>query len=55
MNGLKFEPGWRSAWITRLNLLFVKSKPPTSAWTAPSRVAIETRAPSTFGTWAKRQ
>ena len=36
MKGLNEEPGWRQAWVTWLNLLRLKSKPPTSAWIAPS-------------------
>ena len=36
MKGLNDEPGWRHAWVTWLNLLRLKSKPPTSARIAPS-------------------
>jgi hypothetical protein len=36
MKGLKLEPGWRQAWVTWLNLLRLKSKPPTRARMAPS-------------------
>ena len=41
MKGLKLEPGWRSACVTWLNLLRLKSKPPTSARIAPSRGSID--------------
>ena len=49
MNGLKLEPGWRSAWVTWLYWVRLKSKPPTSARTAPSRGSIETSEASTAG------
>src|SRR3569623_878654 len=52
--GLKAEPGWRVACTTRLNLLRKKSKPPTSASTAPSSGRRLTSAPSTWGNWVKR-
>jgi hypothetical protein len=35
MKGLKLEPGCRQAWVTWLNLLLAKSKPPTRARIAP--------------------
>ena len=49
MKGLKLEPGWRQACVTWLNLFLLKSKPPTSAWMAPSRGSSATKAPSTSG------
>jgi hypothetical protein len=54
MNGLKLDPGWRQAWVTRLNLLRLKSKPPTSAMMAPSFGFSETSAASTSGSCASR-
>ena len=35
MKGLKLEPGWRRAWVARLNFWPAKLKPPTSARSAP--------------------
>ena len=49
MKGLKPEPGCRQACVTWLNLFLLKSKPPTSAWMAPSRGSSATKAPSTSG------
>ena len=49
MKGLKADPGWRQACVTWLNLFLSKSKPPTSARTAPVRGSIATSAPSTSG------
>jgi hypothetical protein len=49
MKGLKLEPGWRQAWVTWLNLLRLKSKPPTSARIAPSTGLAATKAASTSG------
>jgi hypothetical protein len=43
MNGLKLEPGWRHAWVTWLNLLRLKSKPPTSADRAVARIQRDER------------
>src|SRR2546428_12072808 len=44
-NGLKVEPGWRIAWVARLDLESAKSRPPTMARTYPLLVSIATRAP----------
>src|SRR5688572_841911 len=55
MKGLKDEPGCRHACVTWLNLLLLKSKPPTSAWIAPSRGSSATKAPSTSGSWVISQ
>src|SRR5574340_315059 len=54
MNGLKLEPGCRQAWVTWLNLLRLKSKPPTSAVMAPFFGLIATSAASTSGSCASR-
>src|SRR5690606_975621 len=50
--GLKLDPGWRRAWVARLNLLAAKLKPPTSARRAPSSGSSETSADCACGTWA---
>ena len=55
MKGLKLEPGWRHAWVTWLNLLREKSKPPASARIAPVRGSAEASAPSTSGSWVISQ
>ena len=55
MKGLKLEPGWRQACVTRLNLLRSKSNPPTIARTAPSCVLMATRAACTSGSCAIAQ
>ena len=55
MNGLKLEPGWRQAWVTRLNLFRLKSKPPTIARIAPSPVSADTNAACTSGTCVTSQ
>ena len=52
MNGLKLEPGWRQACVTRLNLLRLKSKPPTSARIEPSARFAATSAACTSGSCA---
>src|SRR5678816_2959943 len=49
MKGLNDDPGCRHAWVTWLNLLRLKSKPPTSARTAPSCASSEMKADSTSG------
>ncbi|MNK99218.1 hypothetical protein D3C87_1196050 [compost metagenome] len=49
MNGLKLEPGWRQACVTWLNLLRLKSKPPTIARISPSSGFNETKAAATSG------
>ena len=41
MKGLNDEPGWRHAWVTWLNLLRAKSKPPTRARTAVHAVDFD--------------
>ena len=41
MNGLKAEPGWRRAWMARLNFCPAKLKPPTSARRAPVSYSME--------------
>jgi hypothetical protein len=43
-NGLKEEPGCRSACVARLNWLSRKLEPPTMALTAPVRGSIATSA-----------
>ena len=45
MKGLNEEPGWRQAWVTWLNLLRLKSKPPTRARIAPSCGSSEMKQP----------
>jgi hypothetical protein len=55
MNGLNDEPGWRHACVTWLNLLRLKSNPPTSARTAPVSGSSETNAASTSGSCATCQ
>jgi hypothetical protein len=55
MKGLKAEPGWRAAWVTRLNLLIEKSKPPARLVMPPSFGSTETMAPCASGTWASAQ
>ena len=49
------EPTWRSACVARLNLLWLKSKPPTSAMIAPFCGLIETSAELTSGTCDNHQ
>ena len=55
MKGLNEEPGWRQACVTWLNLLRLKSKPPTSARIAPSVGSVATNADSTSGIWVTLQ
>ncbi|CFD93690.1 Uncharacterised protein [Bordetella pertussis] len=43
------EPGWRHAWVTRLNEPRWKSKPPIMALIAPSAGDIDTRAACSAG------
>ncbi len=52
MNGLKLEPGWRQACVTWLNLLRLKSKPPTIARISPSSGFSEMNAAATSGSCA---
>src|SRR4029450_2288190 len=47
--GLKEEPGWRSAWVVRLNWLFSKDQPPAMASTRPVAGSGGHPAPSTAG------
>jgi len=54
-NGLKFDPGWRRAWTTRLNFERTKSMPPTRARIAPSSGLSATSAPSIAGSCSSRQ
>ncbi|MCY1364637.1 hypothetical protein D9M69_514500 [compost metagenome] len=49
MNGLKLEPGWRQACVTWLNLLRLKSKPPTIERISPSCGFSDTNAAATSG------
>ncbi|MNM92584.1 hypothetical protein D3C81_1049220 [compost metagenome] len=51
-NGLKLEPGWRRAWVARLNLLPAKLKPPTSARNAPVSASSETSDAWPRGIWS---
>jgi hypothetical protein len=55
IKGLNDEPGWRAAWVARLNLLIEKSKPPERLVMAPSLGSTETTAPCASGTWASAQ
>ena len=49
------EPTWRSAWVARLNLLWLKSNPPTRAIIAPFCGLMETSAELTSGSWDSHQ
>jgi hypothetical protein len=42
MNGLIDEPGWRWPLVARLNGLFLKSVPPTIAFTSPVLLSTAT-------------
>ena len=53
-NGLKFEPGWRFAWVARLNLDSSKPIPPTRARMAPCLGSNDTSADCALGTCASR-
>ena len=53
-NGLKFEPGWRFAWVARLNLDSSKPMPPTRARMAPCLGSNDTSADCALGTCASR-
>ncbi|MCY1213051.1 hypothetical protein D9M72_248090 [compost metagenome] len=55
MKGLKLEPGWRQACVTWLNLLRLKSKPPTIERISPSCGLIDTNAAATSGSWVTDQ
>lgn len=43
--GLKVEPACRTAWTARLNLLSLKSRPPTMARSLPVRASSTTASP----------
>ena len=55
MKGLKLEPGCRQACVAWLNLLRLKSKPPTRARIAPVLGSVESKAASTSGICVMRQ
>src|SRR6266852_7178981 len=48
-NGLKVEPGWRTAWVARLYLESSKSRPPIIARMYPVFASSETSAPWMYG------
>src|SRR3546814_10001206 len=54
-NGLKLDPGWRRAWVARLNLLPAKLKPPTSERRAPFSGFRDTSAAWARGNWSSCQ